>query len=170
MRSCLNARNGSPDGSMSTKRKSQGGWVPITRLKKGPNGRSLCRWCSTEVPEGRRSFCSDQCVEQFRLRSDPGFLRLKVFERDHGICQKCGLDTMKDQMRRRARGTGHLWQADHIIPVVQGGGECDLQNIRTLCTRCHKEETRALAAKRAKERHLSRPLPLFDTVEDQQTS
>jgi len=24
-----------------------------------------------------------------------------------------------------------LWDADHIIPVIEGGGECDLANIRT---------------------------------------
>lgn len=37
-----------------------------------------------------------------------------------------------------------LWDADHIVPVVEGGGECDLSNIRTLCLRCHREVTAAL--------------------------
>ena len=31
-----------------------------------------------------------------------------------------------------------LWDADHILPVAQGGGECDLGNMRTLCLRCHR--------------------------------
>ena len=32
---------------------------------------------------------------------------------------------------------GNAWQADHVIPVFQGGGLCDVDNLRTLCTVCH---------------------------------
>ena len=39
---------------------------------------------------------------------------------------------------------GDFWQADHIVPVSEGGGECDLDNFRTLCTRCHAQETARL--------------------------
>jgi 5-methylcytosine-specific restriction endonuclease McrA len=45
----------------------------------------------------------------------------------------------------------HLWEADHIVPVVEGGPNT-LANLRTLCLPCHKGETRALAARRAKAR------------------
>jgi len=31
-----------------------------------------------------------------------------------------------------------LWDADHILPVAEGGGECDLSNLRTLCLACHR--------------------------------
>ncbi len=37
-----------------------------------------------------------------------------------------------------------LWDADHIVPVAEGGGECDLSNMRTLCLLCHREATTAL--------------------------
>jgi 5-methylcytosine-specific restriction endonuclease McrA len=37
-----------------------------------------------------------------------------------------------------------LWDADHILPVAEGGGECDLDNIRTLCLRCHRSVTQQL--------------------------
>jgi len=37
-----------------------------------------------------------------------------------------------------------LWDADHIIAVAEGGGQCDLQNMRTLCLLCHREATKAL--------------------------
>jgi 5-methylcytosine-specific restriction protein A len=37
-----------------------------------------------------------------------------------------------------------LWDADHILPVTEGGGECDLDNIRTLCLRCHRSVTAQL--------------------------
>lgn len=40
---------------------------------------------------------------------------------------------------------GDFWQADHINPVCEGGGECDLDNYRTLCTICHEKETKKLA-------------------------
>ena len=45
-----------------------------------------------------------------------------------------------------------LWEVDHTIPVVEGGGSCGLDNLRTLCWRCHKGETRKLAARRARKR------------------
>jgi 5-methylcytosine-specific restriction protein A len=44
----------------------------------------------------------------------------------------------------------HLWEADHILPVVEGGGGCGLDNLRTLCRACHHRETKALAGRRAK--------------------
>lgn len=47
---------------------------------------------------------------------------------------------------------GTLWEADHIIPVIEGGGCCGLDNLRTLCIMCHKAETKALAARRAQAR------------------
>jgi 5-methylcytosine-specific restriction endonuclease McrA len=34
-----------------------------------------------------------------------------------------------------------LWDADHILPVAEGGGECDLDNLRTLCLLCHRQQT-----------------------------
>lgn len=39
------------------------------------------------------------------------------------------------------------WQADHTVPLVEGGTN-SLDNLRTLCLRCHKRVTAALAARR----------------------
>mgnify|MGYP002145584259 FL=1 len=36
------------------------------------------------------------------------------------------------------------WEADHIVPVVEGGGQCGAENYRTLCCRCHGSETAQL--------------------------
>lgn len=44
------------------------------------------------------------------------------------------------------------WQADHIVPVVEGGGQCGLENYRTLCIPCHKRVTRELRARLATKR------------------
>jgi 5-methylcytosine-specific restriction enzyme A len=37
-----------------------------------------------------------------------------------------------------------LWDADHVVPVAEGGGQCDLSNMRTLCIQCHAAATAAL--------------------------
>lgn len=39
----------------------------------------------------------------------------------------------------RNPGEGHFWQVDHIKPVYEGGGQCSLDNLQTLCTVCHRE-------------------------------
>lgn len=82
-------------------------------------------------------------------------------KRDRGICAHCGLNAIREQIRlKRARGDVRaallqhwglnararrsLWDADHILPVAEGGGECDLDNIRTLCLRCHRVVTAQL--------------------------
>lgn len=138
-----------------------GGFADRSALAKGPNGRSLCRWCGLEVPAGRFTFCSDWCVHEWRLRTDPGYLRDQVLLRDRGICALCRVDTRAAYGElRRSRGQLRLrllerwglkrlnrktlWDADHILPVVEGGGECDLENLRTLCLVCHRQQTHAL--------------------------
>ena len=67
---------------------------------------------------------SDRVQELMRL---PGF---KVGASNSGILQN--------------PVEGHFWQADHVLPVAEGGGDCSLHNIRTLCTPCHQKETAKL--------------------------
>jgi len=149
---------------------------------------------------GRRSFCSDQCVNNWNLRRDPKVQTRFLLERDHGVCHLCGLDclTLMAELRelrrrdRRERWGQHnainvegsmpsdgyleklsarlmelemplhlrdlcrrLWEADHIVPVSEGGGDCGPENLRTLCWACHRKETaglkKRLAAKRKAE-------------------
>jgi len=143
---------------MSTVRVMRGGWVDRNAIPRGPNGRGLCRWCSLEVPRGRYTFCSEFCVHEWKLRTQPAYLREEVFKRDRGICASCAVDTTHEARKLRyARGANRisllahwglrrksrksLWDADHIIPVIEGGGECDLENIRTMCLRCHRQAT-----------------------------
>jgi 5-methylcytosine-specific restriction protein A len=144
---------------MSTQRAMPGGRVKRQALIPGANGRPLCRWCKLEVPPGRFTFCSEWCVEEWKLRTDPGHLREKVFERDRGICSICGLNCvtelhrikrLRGAARSRAmeewgiRGRKSIWDADHVVPVAEGGGECDLSNMRTLCLKCHRIHTAQL--------------------------
>lgn len=55
--------------------------------------------------------------------------RRAVFERDGHRCRKCGR-------------VGRL-EVDHIVPLKQGGGPWVLDNLQSLCRRCHIEKTRA---------------------------
>ena len=97
-------------------------------------------------------------MHEWRLRTDPGYLREQVLARDRGICAICRADTrIAYGELRRSRGAHRqrllakwglkgltrktLWDADHILPVVEGGGECDLENLRTLCLLCHRQQT-----------------------------
>lgn len=150
-------------GRMLPSRTLVGGRTTRAKLPVGPHGLPLCRWCELEVmAKRRRTFCSDYCVDQWRLRSDAGYLRERVFARDRGVCFLCAADTVViynalKRSRGAARAAGlslygmktivgrrSLWDADHILPVAEGGGQCDLDNLRTLCLPCHREATAAL--------------------------
>jgi len=114
-------------------------------------GRAICRWCRTVVRWPRRTFCGDACVHEWRVRSDPGYVRDQVWKRDRGVCRLCGFDVAlaerrwrrrkppaTDRAQRRAwRNDRPRWEADHILPVADGGGECSLDNYRLLCRTCH---------------------------------
>ena len=123
--------------AMSTVRTMAGGRVPRNSVPRGANGRGLCRWCNLEVPPRRFTFCSAYCVHEWRLRTQPRYLREQVYARDKGRCSACGVDTNFELRRlRRSRGTKRaermahwglktklrksLWDADHIVPVAEG--------------------------------------------------
>ncbi|XP_059961889.1 DNA annealing helicase and endonuclease ZRANB3 isoform X2 [Mesoplodon densirostris] len=149
-------------------------------------GNPLCLRCQQPTCQSKQEhkanawdsrFCSLKCQEEFWIRSNNSYLRAKVFEIEHGVCQLCNLnaqelflrlrDAPKSQRKNlldvtwtsklpleqlnemiRNPGEGHFWQVDHIKPVSGGGGQCSLDNLQTLCTICHKERT----ARQAKER------------------
>ena len=153
-------------------RRKQGGWVKPAEVERGASGRPLCRWCRAEVLGRRRTFCSDTCVHEWKLRTDSGYLREKVYARDKGICAECGVDTtgIRRDVRKldyaarrrffkewglREGSRKSLWDADHIVPVAEGGGQCDLTNMRTLCLRCHREATAALRVRLLKSKAVS---------------
>jgi 5-methylcytosine-specific restriction endonuclease McrA len=116
------------------------------------DGQPICRWCRGPITAPRRrTFCSDACVHEWRLRSSPPYVREQVWKRDSGICRLCGADVgaavrlwkrerppAADRRGRRAwRARRPRWEADHILPVADGGGECGLENYRLLCRACH---------------------------------
>ena len=98
------------------------GWAGA--LPTGPGGRSLCRQCGEEVPKGRRTFCGDECVDRWKIKTDPGYVRMKVYERDQGVCAVCHIAT--DQVERmfgtlRDLAQGHYGEgARPGFPELQG--------------------------------------------------
>lgn len=147
------------------------GFANFDASKQGSNGKSLCRVCGVEVTGRRQTFCSDECVDKFLTQTDTEYARRKVFERDRGVCQLCGLDTEAVVAEKTASHmtegvtAGHakklaiqavlivwgypnmkrrmLWDMDHTHPVVLGGTN-DMANLRSLCIPCHKMQTKNL--------------------------
>jgi 5-methylcytosine-specific restriction enzyme A len=159
---------------MSTRR----GAKPMGWPKRQEDGHYHCRWCNQPLTGNKQYYCSPECKERYYVSRNFDVRRF-VARRDNEICAVCGLDcaALVDALNALAashswyggvfkdfkRGIGiprteHVWEADHIVPVVEGGGECDLSNFRTLCVWCHRKETAALAARRAERR---RAMPLF---------
>lgn len=147
-----------------------------------------CTWCDEKIKVRSNSrWCSAKCRDEGYIRF--GFWRGPVRSRDKGICAICQFDCLAFQQRlkslvARAKGTRsgrhhpYSWsrihrfmrtngvctvvqpyEVDHIIPVIEGGGCCGLDNLRTLCFVCHRQQTADLAKRRAEERRdAKRPL------------
>jgi 5-methylcytosine-specific restriction endonuclease McrA len=58
--------------------------------------KGICGWCGrSPLPARRRAWCSDACRDKFMVRHSPGWARYKLWERDRGVCVRCGLDTQE---------------------------------------------------------------------------
>ena len=118
--------------------------------------------------------CTWKCHQELCVRLSGSSIRRQLLELEKGICCLCKLDAhavfkrfkrlhpsdrVQELMRlsfplpTKLAGSGGIlhdpkegdfWQADHILPVSEGGGECTLENIRTLCSKCHRRETQKL--------------------------
>lgn len=128
------------------------------RFRSGPypfNQKGHCHWCGGPVTAPRRrTWCSDECVQEWTIRTSPAAVRYAVWKRDHGICAECGTDHSIE--RTTAYGDTYTvglegpWDADHILPVWKGGGLAGLDGYQTLCrTPCHAAKTARDAAERA---------------------
>lgn len=106
--------------------------------------------CGALLTGRRRKWATDQCstaaYREFAIVAGYShYVRTAVFERDKGVCAACGVLASTSRW-------GNDWDADHIVPVHQGGGGCGLDNYQTLCKPCHKEKTGRNAKKRAASR------------------
>lgn len=110
-----------------------------------------------------------------RKRTLQAELRFQVWRRDHGKCASCGGDC--EALRKRLRALGPeerrlerlrlgipeglttFWQAHHIVAFSEGGLDL-VENMATLCWKCHPKATAQLMDARtgAHERAAGRPL------------
>lgn len=117
----------------------------------------FCRGCFSS--SAYRNFCGHDCLKLFRMYCTGSGLREAVFDRDKGVCAVCGLDctaltrrlakmtpagraSLSRRLRIAARSKSY-WQADHRVPVREGGGTCGLNNLQTLCVWCHRVKSEA---------------------------
>ena len=146
---------------------------PVVEVVK--QGRPYCLYCTHLLlaPADDSPFCSEKCASGYFCAATQSSARRQLRERELGVCQKCGFNTLaffqrfkattseqerlqmlmssKYPVNNRSRKMltdpkeGDFWEADHIVPVEMGGGETSLDNFQTLCTPCHAEKTRAQA-------------------------
>jgi hypothetical protein len=157
---------------IGSKIRYMGKQIDAKLLPKNEAGLTCCRWCGMGVKPPKRTMCSPECVHELKLRINGRYLRDCVYKRDRGICAICNIDTKKTastanrltceekikflednsiSTKRKIwvqKHGGGLWDADHIIAVKEGGGLCGLENIRTLCIKCHKVVTKSLVSKK----------------------
>jgi 5-methylcytosine-specific restriction endonuclease McrA len=103
---------------------------------------------------------ADRLIHQSRwnINPDTGKFRDSSFPPADETKQFRGYVLEKYAPGKWTKGRTTGWDADHIVPVVEGGGECDLSNYRTLCHPCHKAVTAELAARRAEARRAEPPV------------
>ena len=120
-----------------------------------------CRYCGGLIKTNkgnlnRRAYWHPECVDEYMMIYHPGETRKRIWNRDGGICAKCGiLQPRKSKMHELK------WHVDHIKPLWEQKGKrfenIDLDywredNLQTLCTACHTEKTSKEAALRAERR------------------
>lgn len=73
-------------------------------------GNPLCLHCQQPTCQTKQEckanawdsrFCSLKCQEEFWIRSSNSYLRAKVFETEHGVCQLCNLNAQELFLRLR---------------------------------------------------------------------
>lgn len=99
-----------------------------------PNISNLCGCgCGNELTGRKKRWASPECADKSYayfsiIKGSVSAIRKALFAIDCGYCRSCGAYDAN-------------WQADHILPVWQGGGGCDLSNFQTLCCDCHQQKT-----------------------------
>ena len=94
---------------------------------RGSNCRAADR-CSNSAWSSQRTDSAEQSarIEIAHTRLIPTGVKLDVFKRDRGMCQKCG-------------STDNL-HFDHILPFSKGGTSLTAENVQLLCARHNLEK------------------------------
>lgn len=114
-------------------------WPRHVPVPTGPDdGVEACRmkWAA-KIPSGKLENRILMVDKRLRRLAEARRIRLEAEWRAEGF----------HAVRRHQ--ASNLWQADHILPVAEGGGGCGLDNIQTACTVCHKRKTADQARRKA---------------------
>lgn len=112
----------------------------------------VCVLCGTDTERLRR-----RCTPHRRL----AWLKRRVRRVPDSVVNRLWWRAADDHTRAMNRGFPRYthvswWQADHIVPVIEGGGQCRLDGYRTLCVPCHKRVTAELRVKLTAKRRADR--------------
>lgn len=111
-------------------------------------------WCGKPSRNSQWWACStDHTAVWWSQFERWGSVRREVIRRDKHTCRECG------HVEKYRNGTlSYDWlEVDHIRAVSNGGAFWDRDNLRTLCSDCHKKKTaedrRELSGRRKREKH-----------------
>ena len=93
--------------------------------------RGICAKCGCDAPKEFR-------LAKFRMRE------LGAQARALGLNHKEARKYISKNSGGWSLGRSTGWDCDHKLAVVDGGGQCTLDNYQTLCTPCHKVKTKEL--------------------------
>lgn len=73
-------------------RLSSDGWERWPQRKTLDGSQYLCRWCAKLLTGQKTSYCSPKCQHEIETRCSWNALRFAIYNRDGGICKKCGIN------------------------------------------------------------------------------
>ena len=109
------------------------------RRQVGGRDKGVCAECGVDTDAHKKLMKATVT----RMQAFYGLFDVHSFARRKGrrwLPCRCPACTIEDQF---------AWEADHIVPVIEGGGLTGIDNFRTLCLACHKRASAELAARRA---------------------
>lgn len=107
----------------------------VNGVKRREN-RKACWWCVGPIPKNSRTRChSAECARKIMDLVYWGDVACRCLSKSRYVCALCRFDT--------EFGAARDIQVDHIVPVSLGGTGDD-ENLRALCSHCHKDETARL--------------------------
>jgi len=109
---------------------------------------NCCPICGLPEKEWKRRTdwrcCSVECTKKFSevVVFIWQYFKEEVFERDNYKCVKCGFAPTRETYEKKIIPDTSKLIGDHIIPIAIDGEEYDLDNVQTLCKKCHKVKTK----------------------------
>jgi hypothetical protein len=118
-----------------------GSQVPPGRVSRGIT--TCCPKCNAKKWDVKKGLIIKQEKEACGVRPSSFWLTIsgECFRRDNFTCRVCGRTREQLECDRKGEpyGTDHILNCHHIKPIKDGGNN-QLDNLITLCGKCHKIE------------------------------